>query len=77
VHEEFRKLGEAVTGEETLVGAAASKGRWREAHRKQSVTLMATVRFRSRSEAWNNWSQVGGWRAGERTLVRSVRMVKP
>jgi hypothetical protein len=63
-HEEFRKVGEAMTGEETLMGTAASKGHWREAHRKQSATLMAIVRFRSRSQAWSNWSQVGrveGW----------------
>jgi hypothetical protein len=60
VHEEFPKAGEALTEEEMLMRTVASKGRWREAHRKQSATLMGTVRFRSRSEAWNNWSQVGG-----------------
>jgi hypothetical protein len=60
VHEEFSKAGEALIEDEALMGTAASKGRWREARRKQSVTLMGTVRFRSCSEDWNSWSQVGG-----------------
>jgi hypothetical protein len=59
VHEEFRKAGEALIEDETLMRTAASRGHWREAQRKQSVTLMDVVRFMSWSEAWNSWSQVG------------------
>jgi hypothetical protein len=54
VHEEVRTAGEALIEDETLMGTAASKGRWREAQRKQSVTLMGMVKFRSCSEAWNS-----------------------
>jgi hypothetical protein len=59
-HEKFRKVGEALIEDKTLMGTAASTGCWREAQRKQSVTLMGTVKFRSCSEVWNSWSQVGG-----------------
>jgi hypothetical protein len=76
VHEKFCKAGEALIEDETLMGTAASKGRWREAQRKQSVTLMDTVRFRSCSEAWNSWIQVGGWRAGEGIYVSFVWIVE-
>jgi hypothetical protein len=81
VHEEFHEVGEALAGEETLTGTAASKGCWIEAHRKQSGTLTATVRLRGRNEAWNNWIQVGvvegWWRAGVGTFVRPVQIAKP
>jgi hypothetical protein len=60
VYEKFRTAEETLIEDEMLMGTAASKGRWREAQRKQSVTLMGTVRFRSCSEAWNSWSQVEG-----------------
>jgi hypothetical protein len=59
VHEEFCKAGEALIEDEALMGTAASRGRWREAQRKQSMTLMDVVRFMSWSEVWNSWSQVG------------------
>jgi hypothetical protein len=74
-HEKFRKAGEALIEDETLMGTVASKGHWREAQRKQSVTLMGTVKFRS-CEAWNSWSQVEGWRAGEGIYVSFVRIVE-
>jgi hypothetical protein len=76
-HEKFHKAGEALIEDKALMGTAASKGRWREAQRKQSVTFMGTVRFRSCSEAWNSWSQVGEWRAGEGICVSFVRIVEP
>jgi hypothetical protein len=75
-HEKFRKAGEALIEDKTLMGTAASKGCWREAQRKQSVTLMGTVKFRSCREAWNNWSQVAGWRAGEGIYVSLVWIVE-
>jgi hypothetical protein len=59
-HEKVHKAAEALIEDKTLMGTAASKGRWREAQRKQSVTLMGTVKFRSCSETWNSWCQVGG-----------------
>jgi hypothetical protein len=59
VHEEFHKGWEALVEDDMLMGTVASKGHQREAQRKQSVTLMGTVRFRSCSETWNSWSQVG------------------
>jgi hypothetical protein len=58
VLEEFHKAGKALIEDEVLMGTAASRGHWREAQRKQPMTLMHVVRFMSWSEAWNSWSQV-------------------
>jgi hypothetical protein len=38
VREEFCKAGEALIEDEALMGTAASRGCWREAQRKQSMT---------------------------------------
>jgi hypothetical protein len=47
VHEEFHKAGEALIEDEALMGTAAHRGPWREAQRKQSMTLMDVARFMS------------------------------
>jgi hypothetical protein len=47
MHEEFQKAGEALIEDKVLMGTEASRGRWREAQRKQSMTLMDVVRFMS------------------------------
>jgi hypothetical protein len=59
-HEKFCKAEKALIEDKTLMETVASEGHWREAQKKQSVTLMGTVKFRSCSETWNSWSQVEG-----------------
>jgi hypothetical protein len=48
---------EVRVGVEKLTGTAASKGHWREAHRKQWVTFIGLVELRTCMEACIIWIQ--------------------